>query len=141
MTDEELLQAFEAGTVPLEAWTHRQHLRVAYLYLCAHGFEGASERVRSGIQRLNAAHQVPEAIDRGYHETLTQGWLRLLWVTIYQYGPAANSDEFLDSQPQLCVKQALRFFYSRERMMSPEAKQGFVEPDLAPLPTPRKPST
>jgi len=32
----------------------------------------------------------------------------------------------------------LRFFYTKERFMSPEAKATFLEPDLIPLPRSRK---
>jgi len=137
VTDAELLQAFESCALPFEAWVHRAHLRVAYLYLRALGPEAAVDRMRDGIRRFNAANRVPEAPDRGYHETMTRAWLQLVWVTLCEHGPDENSEAFLDRQTQLCAKRALLYFYSRDRIMSAEAKAGFVEPDLAPLPTPR----
>jgi hypothetical protein len=51
-----------------------------------------------------------------------------------QFGPCPTADAFLDQQSQLLSKRALLLFYSRDRLMSAEAKARFVEPDLAPLP-------
>ena len=134
MDDESFMAAFEAQTFPLEKWHHREHIRIAYLYLVRLPMDEAIQRVRSGIQALNAAHKVPDALDRGYHETMTQAWMRLVHCTLNEFGPAENADAFVDKHTQLLAKRALLFFYSRDRIMSAEAKRGFVEPDLAPLP-------
>jgi SAM-dependent methyltransferase len=136
MTDNEFLAAFEACRFSLDQWHHREHIRIAYLYLLRHPFDEAVRKVRSGIQALNATHKVPDAIDRGYHETMTQAWMRLVHFTLHEFGAKETADAFLDEHTQLLSKRALRFFYSRERIMSPEAKRGFVEPDLAALPRP-----
>jgi hypothetical protein len=134
MTDDEFLSRFETQGFAHDEWRHRDHLRAAYLYLTRHDFETALTRMRTGIQALNASHHVPESLTRGYHETLTVAWLTLVAAMLTEYGPAGTADEFLDGQPQLCQKNALRFFYSRDRIVTPEAKATFVEPDLAPLP-------
>ena len=140
LDDANFLSRFEAGTFPLEQWHHRQHIKIAYLYLRTHPFENALQRMRAGICALNAAHGVPDELTRGYHETMTEAWMRLVQVTLSEYGPAASADEFFDVNPQLAEKKVLRLFYSRERMMSAEAKARFVEPDLAPLPKSSKPN-
>jgi hypothetical protein len=90
--------------------------------------------MRASIKALNAAHRVPDEPTRGYHETMTQAWMRLVHLTLLEYGPADTADLFFDQNPQLSEKKVLRLFYSRELMMSPRAKAEFVEPDLAPLP-------
>jgi len=140
LDDQTFLSRFEAGTFPLDQWHHREHIKVAYLYLRAHPFEAAIERMRTGIRALNAAHAVPDELTRGYHETMTQAWMRLVQVTLCEYGPAASADEFFELNPQLAEKKVMRLFYSRERIMTPEAKAKFVEPDLAPLPRSQKPA-
>lgn len=122
--------------MPLEQWTHRAHLRVAFLYLRRYGLDEAVTRMRSGIQRFNAASQTPEAVDRGYHETITQAWLHLIWADMPAADPDQSSVEFVDARPDLGEKRVLLQHYSRERIMSWEAKHQFVEPDLAPLPRP-----
>jgi len=134
MDDEAFIAAFEARAFPLEKWHHRDHIKIAYLYLLRHPLAEAIDKIRSGIQALNAQHKVPDAIDRGYHETMTQAWMRLVHCTLSEFGPAESADAFLDKHTQLLSKRALLLFYSRDRIMSAEAKAGFVEPDLTPLP-------
>jgi hypothetical protein len=137
MTDEQLLSAFEARTLPLEQWTHRTHVRVAYLYLRAHGFDGALARLRLNIQAFNTRHAIPDSPTSGHNETTTHAFLHLIAATLTAYGrshPFEGSEGFCDTHPQLMTKHALRLFYSPQRRMHPEAKVRFVEPDLAPLP-------
>lgn len=67
-----LVAHFEAATWPLSEWHHRQHIKIAYLYLREFPLEVAVERMRTGLRAYNAANQVPEGVDRGYHETMTQ---------------------------------------------------------------------
>jgi hypothetical protein len=134
MTDAEFLLAFENCTLPFAEWKHRAHLKVAYLYLRQFPYDQALERIRAGIKRYNAATNTPEALDRGYHETLTQAWARLVHFTLSQQGAAAGADDFLEQNPHIAQKTAMRFFYSKETLMSWRAKAEFVEPDLAPFP-------
>ena len=136
--DEDFLAAFEACRWPLEQWHHREHIKIAYLYLCRYGFDLATERIRERIKAHNLAHCVPELPTSGYHETMTQAWLRLVHLTLCEYGRCESADIFYDQNPQLSEKKVLRLFYSRDLFMSPRAKVEFVEPDLAPLPQTRK---
>jgi hypothetical protein len=133
-TDEAFLRAFEDCTLPFEEWKHRAHIKVAYLYLRQLPFDDALARARSHIKRYNAATNTPETLERGYHETITVAWMRLVEFTLNEYGPAASAEEFLETQEHLVNRKALRFFYSRERIVSWKAKGEFVEPDLAPFP-------
>jgi hypothetical protein len=133
-SDEAFLEQFEAGLVPLEQWHHEQHIKVAYLYLRRHPFETAVAAVREKIKAHNLAHKVPESPTGGYHETMTQAWMRLVYLTLCEYGPAESADAFYKNSPQLSEKKILRLFYSREVFMSPQAKIEYLEPDLAPLP-------
>jgi hypothetical protein len=136
--DRELLAQFESLTLPFAHWTHRAHVKVAYLYLRQQrDFEAALARLRRGIQAYNAANHVPESPASGYNETTTHAFLRLIDATIGAYGevfPTPDADTFCDAHPQLLTRHALRLFYSPERRMHPDAKTKFVEPDLAPLP-------
>jgi hypothetical protein len=134
MDDAEFLRRFEAGDWPHADWHHREHVKIAYLYLRRYPLEEAINQIRAGIKRLNAVHKTPEAIDRGYHETMTQAWMRLVFFTLCEYGPTETADKFFDDHPQLWQMKTLRFFYSRDRLMSSDAKAMFVEPDLTPLP-------
>jgi hypothetical protein len=136
--DDKFLAEFEACRWPREEWHHRQHIKVAYLYLRRYPFDEAITRARERIKAHNAAHCVPEGPNEGYHETVTQAWMRLVYLTLCEYGPAETADKFLDQHPQLGANKVLRLFYSRELVTSPRAKVEFVEPDLAPLPRSNK---
>lgn len=133
LTDAELIAAFERAELPHEAWNHRAHVRVAYLYACQYGLETATARMQAGLRALNAVHRVPDAIDRGYHETVTVAYMRLIWAACRRQQSQTSAD-FCRANPQLLTSEALLAYYSRDRLRSLDAKTRFVEPDLCALP-------
>lgn len=133
MTDDEFLAAFETCSLPFEQWNHRAHVRVAYLYASQHDFEPATQRMQSGVKAYNKANAVPEALDRGYHETITVAFMRLISEAVARGGRTDSFENFAQLWPQLFDKRVLLRFYSRSRIMSAEAKASYVEPDLTPL--------
>ncbi len=148
MDDAAFLAAFEAREYPYDMWDHRAHIRMAYLYLSALPFAQALDAIRAGIQAYNRAKQVPESQTRGYHETLTVAWARLVFGAIEQEaeagreaelgssakGDPAGSEAFCDRHSELLDVGRLDRHYSSGRLWSAEAKRRLVEPDLAPLP-------
>jgi hypothetical protein len=132
--DGAFLKAFETAAIPLTEWNHRAHLRVAYLYLERHPFEEAIARIRNGIQAYNLAQGIQDAPERGYHETLTQMWMRILHGLRTAIGPEAGFDAFVERHPYLLVRLLGRLYYTRDRITSEQAKREFVEPDLTPFP-------
>ncbi|HUB67338.1 MAG TPA: hypothetical protein VL981_07645 [Candidatus Methylacidiphilales bacterium] len=137
MTDGKLLRQFEAKTLPFDQWTHRCHVKVAYLYLKKCPFAEALRRMRRGIKAYNNFHRVPENPVSGYNETTTHAFMHLIASIMRAYGstfPSKTADEFCDNHPQLLSRHALRFFYSPRHRMHPLAKTEFLKPDLAPLP-------
>ena len=87
MNDQQLLAAFESCTLPSEQWDHRAHVRIAYLYASQLGLADAIDRVRIGIKAYNKATDTPEAIDRGYHETMTLAFTTLVFAAKHSGGP------------------------------------------------------
>jgi hypothetical protein len=135
LTDAEFLTAFRAQAIPSNEWTHRAHVRAAYLHLCEMPFEEAMDAMRDGIKKLNASNGVVETPERGYHETLTRAWLTVISATIRSRGRGDGFEAFAAQQPHLLTSTLLRVFYSASGM-TPESRYSFVEPDLAPLPAP-----
>lgn len=132
--DLELIRQFESAALPAAAWHHAQHIRIGWLMLERHGeFGTALDAVRAGIKKLNAAHGTVDGPGRGYHETMTHAFLRLIDSARRNYGREADSAAFVEAHPEL-ARYCLRLFYSRGRIMSEEARARFVEPDLAALP-------
>jgi hypothetical protein len=137
VTDAELLQRFQELTLPFDQWTHRAHVKVAYLHLQKYPYDEALSRISAGIKRYNAHNNVPESETAGYNQTTTTAFLHLVAAVMHAYEkthPVKNADEFCDVHTQLMSRNVLRFFYSPQRRMHPNAKMQFVEPDLAPLP-------
>ena len=135
--DADFLRAFETRSIPIDSWNHRSHVRMAYLYLRDHGLDEGLRRIRAGIQALNASFgdKIPvDQIDRGYHETLTVAWARIIDSAVRNPGGEEHFEAFAATHPHLLQRTLLRLFYSRARLMTWEAKRGFVEPDLVPLP-------
>jgi hypothetical protein len=133
MTDDELWDLFQRAGLPAAVWTHTEHLRVAWMYLRRCSIDEAHVRMRVGIIRLNASHGLVETIARGYHETMTRTWLRLVASAMRATPEVAGSREFLALHPERLARDAWLRHYTRERMMSPEARAVFVPPDLAPI--------
>lgn len=131
--DEALLDAFHRAAVPREAWTHETHVRVAYLLLRGRPLDEGLAAIRSGIRALNAALGVEEGPESGYHETVTAAWARIIHD---RAGDSASPDSqsFCAAHPELLDKRLLLRYYTRERIMSAEAKRGFVAPDVRALP-------
>ncbi len=134
MDDDALLwDAFQRATVPEAEWTHREHLRIAWMHLRRYPLDEAHVLMRIGIIRLNASHGLVESVSRGYHETLTRAWLRLVASAMGATPEVADSRAFLVAHAERLAKDAPLRHYSRERLMSAEARAVFVPPDLAPL--------
>jgi hypothetical protein len=131
LDDDALWQAFHDRTLPAAQWTHAAHLRIAWLHLARYELDEAHLRMRVGIVRLNAAHDLVETPQRGYHETLTRVWLVLVQAA-RRRGTGPDSASLLD-QPGL-ERTAPLAFYTRERLFSVAARAVFVPPDLAELP-------
>jgi len=94
----------------------------------------AVAKVRAGIHKLNAQQHVPDALDRGYHETTTHAWMRIVQATIHHHGACEDSRAFCAAQPHLLSKTLLRLYYTSGHILTAHAKARFVEPDIAALP-------
>lgn len=130
MTDREFLDAFENCSLPRAEWTHAAHLRMAFLYLRRETcFDTALTQIRARIQAYNLSQGNP----RGYHETITVAFARLVADALYPL-PAADFAALRAARPDLFVSDVLLRFYSRERLYAPEARAVFLEPDIHPLP-------
>ena len=131
--DEQLWLAFGASALPAADWTHREHLRVAWMFLKRHSLDEAHLLMRAGIIRLNAFHGLVETPSRGYHETITRLWLSLI-ASRMRTTDAASSQGFLDACGDALGKDAVFRHDSRDVVLSVQARAVFVAPDLLPLP-------
>ncbi len=129
MTDRQFASAFERCEIPNEQFRHRDHLRLAWIYLRRYGRLDASARIVESIQRYAAHNGAPGK----YHETVTLAWMELVYCAMRSLPDAAGFDEILDAFPRLLQKSALAQYYSSGVLQSDTARQVFVKPDLKPL--------
>src|SRR5215471_12481860 len=133
---DELAARFQTLAIPRQEWTHAAHLRVGAWHVHHHGAEGALVRLRAGIRALNVSHGTANTETSGYHETITVAYVRLLdgFLRTFDAGvPLEDRVRQLVSGP-LADRALLLRYWSKERLLSPAARLGWVPPDLAPLP-------
>jgi hypothetical protein len=68
-----------------------------------------------------------------YHETLTRAWAELLWRAMRETPEARTFDALLEAHPELLDARLLSRHYTDGVLQSPEAKEGWVGPDVRPL--------
>jgi len=121
--------------VPRGEWTHAAHLAVGLWHVDRYGAGEALVRLRDGIRRLNESHGTVNSATSGYHETVTRAYVELIAVfcaTCPAGLPLSDRVALLLGSP-LADRAVLLRFYSRDRLMSGDARAHWVEPDLAPL--------
>jgi hypothetical protein len=129
-----LVRRFEDCTLPREEWTHAAHLTVALWHLLQFDWPEAVARVRALIKRYNAAHGILTTPTGGYHETLTLFWLRAVRAFLEAERNEARALVRLANDLIATADKGLPLaHYTRARLFSPEARAGWVEPDLKPL--------
>lgn len=129
-----LIHAFQEGSLPRSKWTHEAHLTVALWYLFYDSEQEAINAIRNGIKRYNSAQGIETTKNSGYHETLTLFWVR----TIRRYlADESQNRSIVHLANGLIAKYADRTlpftYYTRDRLMSSEARINGVEPDLRSL--------
>jgi len=129
-SDEDFLRAFEDLSFPAELFHHREHLRVAWLYLQSSDASRAAERMAGGIRRFANHHGATQK----YHHTLTMAWMRLVASALVETPEKSTFEQFMAAHPELSCKNLLAHYYSKELLESAAAREAWVEPDLQPLP-------
>lgn len=129
-----LVEGFENRTLPRAQWTHAAHLTIAFWYLVCYPLPEAVVKVRSGIQQYNEAHGVKTTKDSGYHETITLFWVRIVRHYLTTATLEGHLVVLLNEMLNRCTRQLPFEYYSRDRLLSWEARQHWQEPDLQALP-------
>jgi hypothetical protein len=125
-------------THPYAEWTHAAHFAAA-LWLLRHP-EVLRRHGGMGpiIRRYNDAVGVPNSATRGYHATITIASLRGAAGFLAGAGPDVALAPVLAGLLASPLGQSrwLLDHWSELRLMSLEARRGWLEPDRAPLPFP-----
>jgi hypothetical protein len=134
---------FRSCTLPKTEWTHEAHLAVGMWHVFEGGPAKALRQLRARIRRLNDAHGTANTTTSGYHETVTRAYVALL-ADFLSHRPA--NEALVDTvqalwRSPLAGREVLLAYYSRERLMSVEARLSWLEPDRRPLPAAPSPQT
>jgi hypothetical protein len=135
LPDGDFIARFEDCTLPNTAFHHRDHVRLAWLYLRRLPPLDALTRFTEGLKRFAHAN----GHDGLYHETITWAYLFLVHQRIAT-GPADELwDEFAARNPDLLTwrPSILGEYYREETLTSELARRVFVLPDRRELSTPR----
>ena len=108
---------------------HRQHVHLTWLAVRSCGTPGAISLVSEGIQRTARYAGAPQK----YHATVSRAWVELVGHHV-EADPTPDFDSFVELNSALLDKRLLTRFYRPATLASAYAKDGWVEPDLAPFP-------
>jgi hypothetical protein len=127
VTADEFMRQFEASTLPAETFHHRDHVRMAYLYLINYPALQAIERYSAALQRLAAARGVPGR----YHETITWAHMLLVRERMARTPGTQTWEEFAEANPDLLdwKNSVLKRYYRDETLASELARVTFLFPD------------
>ena len=126
MTDRQLLEEFESGT--LEPFHHADHVHVAFAYLKQYPPAEALARFAGGLKHFAALHGKPNL----YHETITWAYVCLIRQRMAARGPE-TWEAFCQANPDLLVWKdgILGRYYRQETLASERARTTFLFPDQA----------
>ncbi|MDX2304238.1 MAG: hypothetical protein NW226_15650 [Microscillaceae bacterium] len=129
-----LVNQFRSQTLPSTAWTHQAHLTVGLWFVKNYSFEEAVCYLRGGIITYNYSVGGQNTPQKGYHETLTLFWAKIIAQFIHDHIKLNLLDlcnAFLESE--MASKELPLKFYTPNRVFSTSARAFWIEPDLQTL--------
>jgi hypothetical protein len=69
-----------------------------------------------------------------YNETLTRAWVRAVGQHVAESAPTGDFETFMPRFPALTRGDLMLRHYRAENLWSDEARERWVEPDIAPFP-------
>lgn len=127
MNDNELAEKFENCTLAGADFTHRNHVRLTWIYL--HKFKplDALERFSENLKKFAASLGKANL----YHETMTFAYFFLIHERIRRGEEPQTWEEFAAANPDLLTRQngILTKYYHSRTIASDFARNFFVLPD------------
>ena len=126
--DRVFLERFERASLPEGSFRHRDHVRVAWLYLKELPPAAALERFAAGLRRYAAAKGKAGL----YHETITWAYLLLIRERMERGSRGVETfEQFAARNPDLLAwkPSILDAYYRAETLASDLARRVFLMPD------------
>jgi hypothetical protein len=132
MTDDDFAQRFEDCTLPNSEFHHRDHVRLAWIYLRRLPPLEALARFTAALQRFATFHGHAGL----YHETITWAYLFLIHERMADSPTGETWDDFAARHPDLVTwkPSILDRYYDPETLRSDRARRLFVLPSPTPEP-------
>ena len=128
---EQLAARFCARTLLKTEWTHEAHLRVGLWHVLKYGPEEALGLLRPRIRAHNESVGTANTDSSGYHETITRFYVWRIGLFLRLADASRTADELASELVRELGDRDLPLAYwSRELLMSREARLGWVEPDV-----------
>jgi hypothetical protein len=127
---EGVVRGFEDCTTPGSEFNHQAHLIVAlsYLHLSGLTVTEAAERMRAGLYRFLDHHGHDR---RKYNETITLFWIKLVRSFLDRTNTSRRVADIANEMVEACGNSQLIYsYYSKERLLSDEARKSWIEPDV-----------
>src|SRR5882757_7044753 len=126
-----LIEQFENCTLPKVQWTHTAHFIVALAYCIKFPLPQAIQKIRNGLQTYNESIGGQNTDTSGYHETITLFYTATIAHYLVTAGITSLTEEQIITflhQPFLAKEYPLHF-YTKELLMSKDARLSWVPPD------------
>src|SRR6476620_9342165 len=125
-----------ARNLPREEWTHEAHLAATTYLLLRHPEIDLDAELPGLIRRYNESVGGVNTDTEGYHDTITRVFLHGIRLFLSEADRNVPLDDLVDGlllSPMGHRDWPFRF-YSRDRLLSLDARRAFVAPDMAALP-------
>jgi len=130
--DDKFKQQVEGCSIAVSEFNHRAHVRLAYIYLVKNSTDSSNHLMRETINKLLKYNNIEPSVK--YHETLTKAWLLAVSHYMQNTESSFSADDFINENPQLLDNELIMRHYSKQRLYSDNARNKYMEPDLAPIP-------
>ena len=127
MTDKEFIQRFEDCTLAGADFHHRDHVKVAWLYLRGNSVLETLSRFSAGLKRFATANGKPNL----YHETITWAFVFLIHERMEGNESEQSWSGFVEANQDLFdwKNNILKSYYQDDTLSSARARRTFVFPD------------
>ncbi len=126
----ELAEILAEVAPPGIAFRHRQHIHLAFIAVHRHGGPWAAELISRWIRHIAAYERAPQK----YNATITRAWTRIVAHHVGADPSVTDFGAFAERNPALLDKRLLARHYTPAVLASPQARAGWVEPDIAAFP-------
>ena len=124
----ELAEILHEIVPPGQRFRHRHHVHLAFIAARRYGTAHAPGMISDWIRQLTA--HAPQK----FNATVTWAWTEIVGHHVAADPTVTDFDAFAERYPALLDKRLLTRHYSAAALASPQARSGWVEPDLAPFP-------